>query len=378
MIVSYAQNREDILLDAFFPDVRQGVYVDVGANHPINDSVTKLFYDKGWHGINVEPNQKLWRLLQTERPRDINLSVGVAEKEGTFNFREYQNHGLSTFSKEVKSAYEKDKKASEQTKSYKEYPVEVTTLRHIFETNLKDDTTIHFLKIDIEGYEYEALMGNDWKQYRPMLICIESNHIIHDWRPLLKKQGYTKVFFDGLNDYYLANEESDRAKYFDYPNAVLIGKHVISQATAKELGLRDKKITLLQRIIEQQNRTLKNFQIEKKQLNNKLRKQHRIRHQVKELIVSIDRAFVETIDGLTRYSYPATLTQSKLQDARSTNALIRLAQQTDRQAFLASHPFRTALHAIILFVYKGLRKLCRVIAQLLWKGVKVIKRMIKK
>jgi FkbM family methyltransferase len=378
MIVSYAQNREDILLEAFFPDIRQGVYVDVGANHPVNDSVTKLFYDKGWHGINVEPNQKLWRLLQSERPRDTNLAVGVAEKEGTFNFREYQNHGLSTFSREVQSAYARDAKAGKQTKSYTEYPVEVTTLQHIFEANLKDDATIHFMKIDIEGYEYEALMGNDWKRYRPMVICIESNHIIHDWRPLLKKQGYTKVFFDGLNDYYLANEESKRAEFFDYPNAVLIDKHIISQATAKELGLRDKKITLLQRVIEQQNRTLKNFQIEKKELNNKLRKQRRIRYQVKELMVSIDRAFVETIDGLIRYSYPTTLTQNKIESARSTNVMIALAQQADRQAFLTGRPFRAGLHAAILFIYKAIRKLCRLTAQLLWKGVKALKGMVKK
>lgn len=29
-------------------------YVDVGANEPDAESVTKLFYLQGWHGINIE------------------------------------------------------------------------------------------------------------------------------------------------------------------------------------------------------------------------------------------------------------------------------------------------------------------------------------
>lgn len=377
MIISYAQNREDILLDAFFPDVKRGVYVDVGANHPVNDSVTKFFYDKGWHGINVEPNQKLWRMLQTERPRDINLAVGVAEKDGEFTFREYKNHGLSTFSNEVKKAYEKAS-IDGQTTSFHEYPVQVTTLRHIFESHLKDDPTIHFLKIDIEGYEHEALIGNDWKRFRPMVICIESNHIINDWRPLLKRQGYQKVFFDGLNDYYLAKEQAKRAQLFDFPEAVLIGKHIVSLGTAKELGLRDKKITSLQRVIEQQNRTLKNFQIEKKQLNHKLHRQRRIRHQVKDLLVSFDKAFVDIIDSLINYGYPTSLTEETVASTSGAHALLTLAHQSDQHAFTAAHPVRANVHAVLHFCYKAVRKAARLSAQLAWKGIKSVKGMIKK
>jgi hypothetical protein len=54
-LVSYAQNREDILLRAFFDPKEVGFYVDVGAYDPDDDSVTRLFYDRGWRGINIEP-----------------------------------------------------------------------------------------------------------------------------------------------------------------------------------------------------------------------------------------------------------------------------------------------------------------------------------
>src|SRR6185312_9435381 len=65
--------------------------------------------------------------------------------------------------------------------------------------------SIQFMKIDVEGLEYEVLDSNDWSTYRPEVICIEANHVKKDWRPILRKAQYTLVFHDGLNDYYLDN-----------------------------------------------------------------------------------------------------------------------------------------------------------------------------
>jgi hypothetical protein len=52
-LISYAQNAEDVLLWRALGAVQDGFYIDVGANDPQEGSVTKLFYDAGWHGINV-------------------------------------------------------------------------------------------------------------------------------------------------------------------------------------------------------------------------------------------------------------------------------------------------------------------------------------
>jgi hypothetical protein len=77
------------------------------------------------------------------------------------------------------------------------------------------------LKVDVEGHEYEVLAGNDWSRFRPEVICIEADHIIKDWRPLLRKNGYKLVFFDGLNEYY-ADSKTDRAKKFNFIKHVLL------------------------------------------------------------------------------------------------------------------------------------------------------------
>ena len=53
--ISYAQNNEDVLLWRALGHVRDGFYIDVGANDPVEHSVTKAFYDAGWRGISIEP-----------------------------------------------------------------------------------------------------------------------------------------------------------------------------------------------------------------------------------------------------------------------------------------------------------------------------------
>jgi FkbM family methyltransferase len=231
-LVSYAQNREDLILEGYFPEVTDGFYVDVGANHPLKHSVTKLFYQKGWHGINLEPNGSLWDMLQFDRTRDSNLNLGVSDKSGTLSFTEYANHGLSTFSDEMREAFAHE--SSVFTDTYRQYDVPVRTLAQIFAD--QKVTHIHFMKVDVEGYEYEVLKGNDWTKYRPEMICIESNHIVHDWRPLLDNNGYAKVFNDGLNDYYLAAEAMDRAQYFSYAKKLLESGEVMTIPVYEQLG----------------------------------------------------------------------------------------------------------------------------------------------
>ncbi len=77
------------------------------------------------------------------------------------------------------------------------------------------------MKVDVEGMEHEVLRGNDWKKYRPELICIESNHIKVNWHKLLDTVGYKKFFNDGLNDYY-AEERSKLVEQFTFPESVFM------------------------------------------------------------------------------------------------------------------------------------------------------------
>ncbi len=224
--ITYAQNREDLIIGGFLKHIKNGFYVDVGANDPDVFSVTRRFYMSGWRGINIEPSQKLYTRLALKRTRDINLMIGVGSTNKKELFREYpKGDGLSTFSESMKKAYEKS--GYEPAREYVDITVPIRTLASVFEEYSVDK--IDFLKIDIEGYEYEAIIGNNWKKYRPTLLCIEANHVDKDWRPFLMEQGYHLVFFDGLNEYYIANESEKLAKDFVYSEAVLNRDYISPQ-----------------------------------------------------------------------------------------------------------------------------------------------------
>lgn len=231
--ISYAQNREDFIIKAFFPDVRDGFYIDVGASDPDEDSVTKLFYDAGWHGINIEPLAAKIKLLNKKRTRDTNLAIGLADQKGVMHFRQYRGHGLSTFSREMMDGYEGS--TNTNTAEYEDVEVPVDTLKNVLKSH--DIGHIHFMKVDVEGFELNVLRGNDWKKFRPELLCIEANHISKeaDWHSFIKQHDYTKVFHDGLNEYFLAKESMRRLDDFNYPETFLVGGHLVKWSTMNEI-----------------------------------------------------------------------------------------------------------------------------------------------
>ena len=84
-LVSYSQNGEDVRLWRVFRDVAHGFYVDVGAGDPWDGSVTRLFYDRGWSGVSVEPSP-VHEELAAARPRDVTIRAVVGDVDGTVPF----------------------------------------------------------------------------------------------------------------------------------------------------------------------------------------------------------------------------------------------------------------------------------------------------
>src|SRR6476659_9728686 len=101
-MISYAQNGEDVVLARAFGSRDIGFYVDVGASHPVADSVTKHFYDRGWRGINVEPVSASFQELLSERPQDRNLNIAIGFRQAARTFYQVPaNPGLSSFSRDL-------------------------------------------------------------------------------------------------------------------------------------------------------------------------------------------------------------------------------------------------------------------------------------
>jgi FkbM family methyltransferase len=194
-LVTYAQNREDIFLFALIGHVEKGVYIDIGAHHPTFHSVTKLFYDRGWTGLNVEANPLLIDNFTEFRPKDTNIAVGISNRDGQMTFREYPGAlGLSSVHEGVKAIHEATHLA------YRDLTIEVATLAKVFTEH--QVSRIDFLKIDVEGHEVEVLEGNDWVRWRPSVILAEAIASAEITK-FLSGVGYKFEFFDGLNNYYV-------------------------------------------------------------------------------------------------------------------------------------------------------------------------------
>ena len=145
-IVSYSQNAEDVRLWRVFRTIDNGFYVDVGAADPDVDSVTRLFYERGWSGINVEPSP-CFEALSEARTRDVNLRVAIGESEGSVPFfLTYPYLGMSTVDPSVHA------NVPEAIERIEETTIPQRRLDSILREHAAD-RTIHFLKVDVEGAE---------------------------------------------------------------------------------------------------------------------------------------------------------------------------------------------------------------------------------
>jgi FkbM family methyltransferase len=205
--ISYAQNAEDVRLRRAFRDRSSGFYVDVGANDPVESSITKHFYDCGWRGINVEPAPDPYARIVANRKRDINLNVGCSNTNGSLKLHAMRSAtGLSTFTASEAAIH--GRKGFE----FDTIDVPVTTLATICAEHVKDQT-IDFLSIDVEGHEKEVLEGADFRRYRPRIIVIEATRpnttepSHQHWEHLILPNDYVFAVFDGLNRYYVRRED---------------------------------------------------------------------------------------------------------------------------------------------------------------------------
>lgn len=215
--LSYAQNCEDVMLWRALGHVQQGFYMDLGAWSPDHDSVTRAFYDRGWNGINVEPNDALWESLEQRRTRDMNLRVAVAGEAGTVWMNFVENSGLSTLDDDLALAHQRAGWASRRK------AVRAVRLEDIFQEHVPAGQPVHFLKIDVEGSEGEIIQGFPWSVYRPWVLVIEATKPMSqeasyaEWEPVLLASDYVFVYSDGLNRFYVAQEHIELAVKFQAP-----------------------------------------------------------------------------------------------------------------------------------------------------------------
>lgn len=213
--ISYAQNFEDVMLWRALKNIKNGLYIDIGAQHPETDSVSKGFYEKGWRGIHVEATTNYANLLRQDRPDETVIQAAVNDVKGVITFYDIRDTGLSTGDSEIAQYH--------RTSGYTvlETLVPCITLAEVLEQ--AGQRSVHWLKIDVEGMEKKVLTSWEGSSVRPWIIAIEStypnsqNETHQSWENLILERGYLNVYFDGLSRYYVSSEHLELTKYFSKP-----------------------------------------------------------------------------------------------------------------------------------------------------------------
>ena len=221
MIISYAQNFEDVMLWRALGHIENGFYIDIGAQDPVTDSVSLAFYEKGWRGVHVEATPHYAELLRRARPDELVLQAVVSNRHGLATFYEIPDTGISTGDPALV--------ASHREKGFTVNVINVPclTLADIFrKANGKE---IQWLKIDVEGMEQQLLEGWGRSKIRPWVVVVESTlpltqiESYEKWESIILKKGYGFAYFDGLNRFYVSTNHAELLQSFSTPPNVFDG-----------------------------------------------------------------------------------------------------------------------------------------------------------
>ena len=269
--VSYAQNFEDVMLWRALKHVPHGFYIDVGAAHPDECSVTRAFYDRGWRGLNIEPSGHYFSRLAGARPLDTNLQLALGTTPGEAILYEVPGTGLSTMDAAIA---EQHHRAGWEVQ---ERHVPVRRLADVCGEHAQGD--IHFLKVDVEGAERDVLAGADFELFRPWIVVVEAtrplsqeeNH--REWESLILGNAYHFVWFDGLNRFFVAGERQEtlapffrtppntfddfvRAGDAEYTNRIIGAKNEALEAAARAAAAGERTLASEQRAAAAEQRAL--------------------------------------------------------------------------------------------------------------------------
>jgi len=179
------------VLVKMFPGVRNGYFLDVGSGPGTIGSNSKALEDAGWSGICVDPFPS-----QMEGRRCVMVRQVVSDAPGKV-VRFHTHAGLGGIADTL------GKWKEEASKS----PVTeftTTTLGNVLD-EAHAPPFIHFLSLDIEGAEFDALKGLPFDRYRFGAMAIEHN----DEEPkrtnilkFLEARGYRRVHSYKQDDFY--------------------------------------------------------------------------------------------------------------------------------------------------------------------------------
>jgi FkbM family methyltransferase len=172
----YGQLQQDqYVYNKYFKDLKDGIYVDIGAHDGITASNTYFFDKLGWKGVCVEPIKE--RFLELEKNRtskNYNCVISdIDAKEVEFckidGYSEMLSGILQNYNENHKQRILRE---CEQHNCKREKLL----IENKKFSDIAPSTNIDFLSVDTEGNEDKILESIDYNVYNINVICFENNN----------------------------------------------------------------------------------------------------------------------------------------------------------------------------------------------------------
>jgi len=221
-----AEAVEKELVWAFFGRKRDGVFVEAGANDPVNGSQTWLLEQNGWRGVLVEPQSAYQETLARLRPnsRVFQVACSAPEMEGEMDLLLASEDGSSTL---------RTQQDTHGTQFVGTERVRVTTLDKVLQSAGLE--RIDFLSLDVEGHEIEVMRGFSFERFRPALILIEDGVRDLSKHRFLRSRGYKLVKRTSLNNWYVPRDS--RVKLTTFPERLELFRKMFLALPFRQLRL---------------------------------------------------------------------------------------------------------------------------------------------
>jgi len=202
MIYCSQFNQDKFIYENYFKDKIDGYFVDIGAHDGVTFSNSKFFEEIGWKGVCIEPNPKIFKLLQSNRTNKCVMKA-ISDKTSIAQFfqiidgpdmlsglvDDFTQSAIERINNEINSIPEGHK--------YDYIEVECDTF-----DNIVDQTKIDFLSLDTEGNELKILQSIDFNKFDIYTITVENNDYDMKFIDFLTPKGYEFITRLGCDEIY--------------------------------------------------------------------------------------------------------------------------------------------------------------------------------
>ncbi len=185
------------ILESVFPGVTRGYFLDVGSGDGVDISNSKALEDKGWTGICVDPFPKNMKTRTCQIFKEVVYSKAGKKIE----FRTAGDYG--GIDKHIIRYRQSLRVITAGTVS-----LMTVTLGSILK-RAKAPKFIHYMNLDIEGAELEAMKAFPFSRYKVGAITVEHNFVEpkrSKLKKLLQDNGYRLAKSLKWDDWYVLDE----------------------------------------------------------------------------------------------------------------------------------------------------------------------------